>query len=132
MSIIFSGKSGRVHCWCMYEHGPSPVPRAGSRAGLGCKDGLANMTGSFFPHSSQPICNVTLTLLHFLQLCQPCCCCSHSHGACPQHFAPAGMQSSRPQPQPGLGAPKGRASSQAWLGDAAAAALGWEQHKCWI
>lgn len=74
MSIIFSGKNGAVHCWCMCEHGPSPLPGAGSRAGMVCNHGLANMTGELFPHSFQLICNATLTLLHFLHLYEPCCC----------------------------------------------------------
>lgn len=90
----------------MYEHGPSQVPRAGSRVGLVCNDGLANMTASFFPHSFQLICNVTLTLLHFLHLHWPCCC-SHSYGACPQHCAARGLQGCRAHTsgsshQPGL------------------------------
>lgn len=71
MSIIFSGKNGTVQYWYMYEHGPSPLPRAGSRVEMVCNDGLANMTESFFSHSFQLVSNVWLTPLHFLQLYRP-------------------------------------------------------------
>lgn len=120
MGTIFSGKNGTVRYWYVYEHGPSPLPRAGSRVGMVCNHGLVNTTGSFFSHSFQLICNVTLTPPHFLQLHRSCCC-SQSHGACPQHCGPGGLQgcrahSSSPSHQPGHGSAWGRASSQASLG----------------
>lgn len=54
-----------------------------------CNDGLANTTESFFSHSFQLICNVSVTPLRFVQLCSTCCC-SCRYGACPRRSAPAG------------------------------------------